>query len=419
MVDPLSITTGVLALAGQCVKGLDIIHKYSSEFRKAELNVRLLSTECKVLTVVLEELRTLYAGRTQVVRGNMSRPDGNTKDDGIRTVLAECDQQLRILAGKLEPFIQLATSSTSNEMTLRARISATWNREDIDIPRQCIQRQVNLVSLLLTTLQQYVLPVHMQLGEFINSSPEVQDLLKKSKDDTKSLRTAHEMERSLYYATARSGYAAEGTEAESIMGDEEFTFDPEIINTPAYRRAFQSRRRAISSERHYIEPVTPLPPASTSGAKESSPRLSRLFSGTSNKREFKTSSSSIATGATTDAAQASMISSTLVEPVGDAVIRGDEAVTATTVRNARSKFYDAMALHREILAMKFVDQSYQSVVEQKVQTRNAVLEELQRALSLDTGFTVEEDRLVKELKYVLLPKLTGDLQQSSGAISGI
>ncbi|KAM7221189.1 hypothetical protein V8F06_003364 [Rhypophila decipiens] len=413
--DPLTIVTGVLALAGHCVKGLDVIHKYSSEFRKAELNVRLLSTECKVLTVVLEELRTLYAGRTQVVRGEMSKPDGNTKDDGIRTVLAECDQQLGILAGKLEPFIQLATSSTSNEMTVRARISATWNREDIDIPRQCIQRQVNLVSLLLTALQHQSI---MQLGEFINSSPEVQDLLKKSKDDTKSLRTAHEMERSLYYATARSGYAAEGTEAESIIGDEEFTFDPEIINTPAYRRAFQSRQRAISSERQYMEPVTPLPPASMSGGKESSPRLSRLFSRTSNKAEFKTSSSSITTGAGTEVARESVTSSTLVEPVGDAIIRGDETVTATTVRNARSKFYEAMALHREILAMKFVDQSYQSVVEQKVQKRNAILEELQRGLSLDTGFTVEEDRLVKELKYVFLPQLIGDLQKSSGSISG-
>ncbi|KAM7198194.1 hypothetical protein V8F20_006221 [Naviculisporaceae sp. PSN 640] len=152
--DPLSITTSVLALAGHCVKGLDIIHQYSSEFQRAELNVRLLSTECRTLAVILGELKKLYINNARPVHQGRSQPDASIKDNAVALVLSECKQQLQILTEKLEPFIELGSSSKPDEMTIRARISATCNRDDIDFPRQCIQRQVVLINLLLTTLQQ-------------------------------------------------------------------------------------------------------------------------------------------------------------------------------------------------------------------------------------------------------------------------
>lgn len=146
--DPISITTGVLAMVGNSIKLLDLVHTYSSEFQRAELNVRLLSTECKTLQLALVEIDNLCANQNEASGVNSS----------MRLVLADCEEQFKILLEKLQPFTQLVGSARPNEMNIRARISATWKRQDIDTYRQCIQRQAELVNLLLATLQQYVWP---------------------------------------------------------------------------------------------------------------------------------------------------------------------------------------------------------------------------------------------------------------------
>ena len=146
--DPISITTGVLALVGNSIKLLDIVHTYSSEFQRAELNIRLLSTECKTLQHALIEIDKLCS----------NKDEANNANPSMRIVLGDCEEQFKIILEKLQPFMQHATvgSSPPDLMSIRARISATWNRQDIDSYRQCIQRQAGLVNLLLNALQLYV-----------------------------------------------------------------------------------------------------------------------------------------------------------------------------------------------------------------------------------------------------------------------
>lgn len=140
--DPISITTGVLASVGNSIKLLDLVHTYSSEFQRAELNVRLLSTECKTLQhslLVIDKLRN-------------TKNEAITVDPSMRLVLGDCEEQFKTLLGKLQPFTEYAAvgPSTSNLTNIRNRISATWNRKEIDSYRQSIQHQAVLMGLFLT-----------------------------------------------------------------------------------------------------------------------------------------------------------------------------------------------------------------------------------------------------------------------------
>lgn len=199
----------------------------------------------------------------------------------------------------------------------------------------------------------------MKNTETAEGSQKLKELLKKSQDDTKSLRTMNEKDKSLFYAGPRSTKDSRSTtnpDVESIIGDEEFQFDAELINTPAYRRAFQSRQRIISGKS---------PAGSAKGS--SNTGLSKFFR-KAMKIDSAASSSSIANTA--------VASPIIVEP-SDEIVLTDEVVATGVVRNTKAKFYELMALHREVLAMKFADKSYNSILQEKIQRREDILLELQ------------------------------------------
>jgi len=69
--------------------------------------------------------------------------------------------------------------------------------------------------------------------------------------------------------------------------------------------------------------------------------------------------------------------SNIVEPIDEGIVMDDIVFTEQDVRKAKAKFYELMALHREILAMKFADKSYNKILEEKIKRRDHILGHLQ------------------------------------------
>jgi len=227
----------------------------------------------------------------------------------------------------------------------------------------------------------------MKIREIVEG-PKFQELLKKSHHDTKSLRTTNARDKSLFYAESRSTKdfgSTTGTDAESDIGDEEFPFDEDLINTPASRRAFKARQHIISGQ-DQAESAT-----SRSSAKRSSTTgLSNFF-----RRAMKMEGSEASSSSTAKTAGAD---SNIVEPSDETIVRGDVVLTEQDVRDTKAQFYELMALHREILAMKFADNSYNKILEEKIMRREYIVALLKATISgwklmssfHQTSFTGEE-----------------------------
>lgn len=214
-------------------------------------------------------------------------------------------------------------------------------------------------------------------------------------------------QKSLFYAGTHStkglGSTA-GADVESVIGDEEFPVDDELVNTAAYRRAMKASQRIISGQVQVESPTTSTPPTSPSSAKRSSTAgLSKFFRNAMKIDDSGGPSTSISKTATSTSITA-VTTPTVVEPIDETILRDDGVVTEEDVRDTRAKFHELMAVHREILAMKFADESYKNVLEEKINKRKDGLKELQLVVSnwLDKiGHTPEELSDLMRMRYSL------------------
>ncbi|KAK3988973.1 hypothetical protein QBC44DRAFT_96344 [Cladorrhinum sp. PSN332] len=161
----------VISIVTVCIKGLQQVHHYCSEFQGAKRKVNQLISECKAFNRVIDR-----------IKGS----ENYTHDKEIRETLDEFRQLFHIFHEQLRPLIELAESSNPNKMSIiRLRISATWKGDDIDEFRGTITKQATLLNLLLLT---HTAREQGTVG--ITQSAEIHRLRRGIASDTESLRTS-------------------------------------------------------------------------------------------------------------------------------------------------------------------------------------------------------------------------------------
>ncbi|KAK4159713.1 hypothetical protein QBC43DRAFT_123477 [Cladorrhinum sp. PSN259] len=163
----------IFSIVAACIKGLQQVHQYCSEFQAAELKVKELVSECKAFNTAIAAIRdsVLYVG-----------------DREISDTLNDFHEHFSILYHQLRQVVQLADSSggaaPDKTMAIRARISATWNAKDIEAFRTSITRKATLLNLLIQT--------HNSRKQGVieaAKSAELHRLRRQAASDTESLRT--------------------------------------------------------------------------------------------------------------------------------------------------------------------------------------------------------------------------------------
>lgn len=91
-----------------------------------------------------------------------------------------------------------------------------------------------------------------------------------------------------------------------------------------------------------------------------------------------------------------------MKPINEGILESDDNIlTAQAVRDAKAKVYEVLGLHREILAMKFADQSYSMIREEKIRRRRDMLEQLEFIVygwGVESGHSNEEVGDVKRVR---------------------
>lgn len=170
--------------------------------------------------------------------------------EDVRVALKNCERIFDVIAEKLEPILALVDGGAAAEklgtMPIRARISAVWNRDEIDFLRQRLQGQATALDFLVGVLQ-------------YNMSSQGSDKLDAALEILRSAEWKQHLRRSTRYAdtivsafdrasslVCRSSTQPGGTN-ESILGDETFSFDDETVNAKAYRSAMARHSRNIAA----------------------------------------------------------------------------------------------------------------------------------------------------------------------------
>lgn len=192
----------------------------------AELNIRLLADECTTIQTAVANCRILS-------RTPKGLPSSLADYEDVRIALKNCERIFDVIAEKLEPILALVDGGAAAEklgtMPIRARISAVWNRDEIDFLRQRLQGQATALDFLVGVLQ-------------YNMSSQGSDKLDAALEILRSAEWKQHLRRSTRYAdtivsafdrasslVCRSSTQPGGTN-ESILGDETFSFDDETVN---------------------------------------------------------------------------------------------------------------------------------------------------------------------------------------------
>lgn len=203
----------------------------------------MLADECTTIQTAVAHCRILS-------RTPNGLPSSLADYEDVRIALENCERIFDVIAEKLEPILALVDGGAAAEklgtMPIRARISAVWNRDEIDFLRQRLQGQATALDFLVGVLQ-------------YNMSSQGSDKLDAALEILRSAEWKQHLRRSTRYAdtivsefdrasslVCRSSTQSGGTN-ESILGDEAFSFDDETVNAKAYRSAMARHSRNIAA----------------------------------------------------------------------------------------------------------------------------------------------------------------------------
>ncbi|KAL9110469.1 MAG: hypothetical protein Q9227_005013 [Pyrenula ochraceoflavens] len=147
-------------------------------------------------------------------------------------VLGACHLAFSVLNESVSKLVDVAQNEYG-QMHTKDKLKTMWNNQEMEDLRNNIQGQAMAVNLLLTTLQA---KTSKKILKNVADNASLISLRQRSDAEEKDQRN-------------------ETATINSDITDAEFNFDHEIINTPAYRRAFASARRlAIAADQSPANP---------------------------------------------------------------------------------------------------------------------------------------------------------------------
>ncbi|KAK5654630.1 hypothetical protein OQA88_6951 [Cercophora sp. LCS_1] len=354
--DPLTITTSTLSIIGLCVKGLDALHKYWSDAQQAELNLRQLTDECTTIEAAVVNLRILYRKPDRL-------PPSLANHDDVRISLTNCERMFNVLLEKLDPILSLIQRrGATDRLSICARISVVWNRDEVEFFRQRLQGQVVALDFLLGVVQYHL---SRETNDKIDAVLEIlqssdwKQRLGRSKRDADTLVSSYDKESSLFYRPS----AHPDDIADSILGDENFSFDDESVNTKAYRRSLaRHSRKAPSSS------------------------FSQLL-----KKTFRKGSEQPSEGIVTESFEEIILDQT----------HAPETLTIQHIEKWEETLRSWVALRSELRSMKHADSVFDDVRLAKMKQADDLLSELRINVSDWERKTSSNAAVGEELRWVL------------------
>ncbi|KAL8915652.1 MAG: hypothetical protein Q9172_006794 [Xanthocarpia lactea] len=227
--DPLSITASVVGLASICVQTAKALRDIKDKFQGASLTVSAICTETTIISASLSRIQSSLLGSPDEISDKLrERPDLEATLDNA---LTGCYLVFDVLQAEIQKFTESKHSEFLNP-GLRAKLRYVWNETAM---QDILTQMRGLQTALALLLQLLGSETMAQLKQIMNNNTTVLEKLVQQNSHcrvTRPLRTPQSIF-DLSFTTQTIPYDNE----ESMISSTLFTFDDEVVNSQAYRRA--------------------------------------------------------------------------------------------------------------------------------------------------------------------------------------
>jgi hypothetical protein len=255
--DPLSVGASVGSLSGACIVTLKNLNELLGKFRDAPKTLRDLSSETKIISTSLSQLRNVLVGDEHLVlTQSLLKPD-------IRKALDVALTGCNVILSCLETEIHSVTANIAPDQKLpfsdRAKIA--WKDYKFKELLQQLIRQHSAIATLNQCFQMYAIPVHAKstsqrfsnvchrkaMGDILNGlvSAGNRTLIQKVAEDTKSLQGMYPKSNAAKSFLDSLESAGSNEANLSMISEQQFEFDDLLTNSQAYRRVLVAATHAL------------------------------------------------------------------------------------------------------------------------------------------------------------------------------
>lgn len=226
MADPLSITVTVASSVATAGKLLNSINAYRTKFKACDLAALSFKAQCDCILVALGQIQTTLLSKQQLATRLMS--DESISGQSLKSVLGACEITFLVMVDRLAMVDRCIHTEPYGSST-KDKFSRLWNESEINELGQNISRLSDGLNLLLTALN-----TKSQLDTLeILTSNRASIILEKVADDASSILFSGQNESLISRVTSNS--MDEDLVSEEV-DPKDFSFDQEVLMTPAYRK---------------------------------------------------------------------------------------------------------------------------------------------------------------------------------------
>jgi chromosome segregation ATPase len=255
--DPLSVGASVGSLSGACIVTLKNLNELLGKFRDAPQTLRDLSSETKIISISLSQLRNvLVSDEHSVLTQSLLKPDIR---NALDVALTGCNVTLSCLESEIHSLT--VNIATDQKLSFSDRAKIAWKDDKFKELLQQLSRQHSAIATLNQGFQMYVFPVHARLasqrisnvyrrkaiGDILNKIVSARNcaLIQKVAEDTKSLRGMYPKSNAAKSFLDSLESAGSSETNLSMISEQQFEFDDLVTNSQAYRRVLVAATHAL------------------------------------------------------------------------------------------------------------------------------------------------------------------------------
>ncbi|CZR68984.1 uncharacterized protein PAC_18885 [Phialocephala subalpina] len=243
MSDPLSIAVAVASLVATAAKLLNAVNSYRSQYNLQDLSAISIRVQCDCILVALAQIQAVLQCNQQVAARLMC--EDNFSGQRLKDVLGACELTFAVLVGRLSKL----TGTLDNGgglLSRREKIERLWKESEIMELSQNISRISDGLNLLLTAFN---MKSQLEVQRVFTTS-RASILLDRLADDASSIFLS---DCNASYISETMALREQDPMSHTEIDPKDFSFDQEVLMTPAYRKV------QISHPRSRESPASPEP----------------------------------------------------------------------------------------------------------------------------------------------------------------
>ncbi|KAL6708142.1 hypothetical protein ACN47E_003326 [Coniothyrium glycines] len=218
--EPVAAMIGIVAALPQCIQSAKELYDLRSRYKDASVLISAIYSESMVIAASLSQVQNLLQHDALQSKPQLLETIDRALT-GCRVVYGCLDEEVRDLVAKAD----------NDDLRFKDKAKFLWKEDTFKELLTQIRGQQSALSLLIQGLQMESISDIRQLVQA--NSATLDQVVRRSR----TLRQSHPRIKVPESIFQNQGNTADTADAESMLKSTEFTFDDEVLNSKAYRRA--------------------------------------------------------------------------------------------------------------------------------------------------------------------------------------